>query len=62
MKLMYKGETKDGTVCQQCGGRPVDAKITSKEVFGYKFKVNKPIEVRLEDFNKLMATGLFDVI
>lgn len=62
MKLMYKGENQDGTICRPCGGRPTGDARTSKNVFGYHFEVGKAVEVAPGDFDKLMATDLFDVV
>lgn len=59
IKIEYLGEREDGSVCHKCGGRPVDATITRKKIFGRLFEVGKPQEVSIEEFDKFMATGLF---
>lgn len=57
--IEYLGETEDGKVCKQCGGKPVHIDITRKKIFDRLWEVGKPQKVTLEEFPMYMATGLF---
>lgn len=59
MIIEYLGESEDGRVCKQCGGKPVNVHTTRKKIFGRLWEVGKPQEVSLEEFDLYMATGLF---
>lgn len=59
MIIEYLGESEDGSVCQQCGGKPVNVHTTRKKMFGRLWEVGKPQEVSLDEFDLYMATGLF---
>lgn len=59
MIIEYLGESEDGRVCKQCGGKPINVHTTRKKIFGRLWEVGKPQEVSLEEFDLYMATGLF---
>ncbi len=59
MIIEYLGESEDGRVCKQCGGKPVNVHTTRKKIFGRLWEVGKPQEVSLDEFDLYMATGLF---
>ncbi|WP_429974501.1 hypothetical protein [Enterococcus sp. AZ163] len=57
--IEYLGESEEGKVCKQCGGKPVNVHTTRKKIFGRLWEVGKPQEVSLDDFPLFMETGLF---
>lgn len=57
--IEYLGESEDGRVCQQCGGKPLNVHTTRKKIFGRLWEVGKPQQVSLDEFDLYMATGLF---
>lgn len=57
--IEYLGESEDGKVCKQCGGKPVNIQTTRKKIFGRLWEIGKPQAVSLDEFDMYMATGLF---